>query len=172
MLLTLARFLGSAIRAVHTPLGVAESAILIHLSDQKITFVSIALSDKEILLIRFDAWACCRLLNQSYQDRREAARKMRKDTMNAVEISFNSYLHQRGFTGGLSVNRGAQELQLEVLKNPPPQPSFKCTVPKMASLWPIISTTQFSTLRNALTSAYNPGLYIHIQGPQWAWEGI
>lgn len=38
--------------------------------------------------------------------------------MNAVEISFNNYLHQRGFTGGISVNRELQQLQLEVLPMP------------------------------------------------------
>ncbi len=42
------------------------------------------------------------------------ARQMRKDTINAVEISFNNYLHQRGFTGGLNMNKTEQELQLEV----------------------------------------------------------
>ena len=55
-----------------------------------------------------------RLLQTSYDDRKNRARKMRKDTMNAVEISFNSYLHQRGFTGGLNINKVHQELQLEV----------------------------------------------------------
>ena len=54
-----------------------------------------------------------RLLATSYQDRRMKARQMRKDTINAVEISFNNYLHQRGFTGGLNMNKTEQELQLE-----------------------------------------------------------
>ena len=41
------------------------------------------------------------------------ARQMRKDTVNAVEISFNNYLNQRGFTGGLNIHKTDQELQLE-----------------------------------------------------------
>lgn len=56
----------------------------------------------------------CRLLEKSYLDRLSRARQMRKDTMQAVEISFNNYLHQRGFTGGMSINKVTQELQLEV----------------------------------------------------------
>lgn len=55
-----------------------------------------------------------RLLEQSYKDRQSRARQMRKDTIKAITTAFNSFLHQRGFTGCLNMNQRDQELQLEV----------------------------------------------------------
>lgn len=56
-----------------------------------------------------------RLFAESYRQRREAARRMRKNTLHAVETAFNGYLHQRGFTGSMKIDLEAHTLHLQVL---------------------------------------------------------
>lgn len=59
-----------------------------------------------------------RLFCQSYQDRRSRARKMRKDTLHAIENSFNAYLHQRGYTGSILMKWEEHRLELKVRRRP------------------------------------------------------
>ena len=57
---------------------------------------------------------CCSELWVSYETRRAAAKKMRKDTIQAITNNFNANLSKRGFTGSLHMNKDDRLLTLEV----------------------------------------------------------
>ena len=57
---------------------------------------------------------CCSELWVSYETRRAAAKKMRKDTIQAITNNFNANLSKRGFTGSLAMNKDDRTLTLEV----------------------------------------------------------